>query len=134
MGGARWSEVSWAAHASATSSKTRDEIFTSRSLDTGLDPSKFTKREACDSAANPASTPIILASDVTGSMGFLAEQMIRTNLGTIMREIHSRKAVHDPAILCAAIGDVECDSAPFRRRRRLVRATESSFGTRRAAR
>lgn len=113
MGGTRWSDGDWATHTASTSTKTRAEIFTSSHLVDALNPLKFTVRESCDSAANPNSNPIIIASDVTGSMGELAEQIIKTDLGKVMSEIYDRKPVADPHILCAAIGDTYFDEAPF---------------------
>lgn len=113
MGNATWSKVDWNAHATRTASKTRAEIFTEREINPELDPSKFEYRESRDSPANPQSTPIILASDVTGSMGMLAEQIIKRDLGKIMEMLYDEKPVTDPHILCAAIGDAYCDSAPL---------------------
>jgi len=78
-----------------------------------LDPTKFAVRESCDSAANPNSTPIIIGVDVTGSMGILAETIIKQGLGVIVQGIYDRKPVPDPHILLAAIGDACCDIAPL---------------------
>ncbi len=66
-----------------------------------------------DSADNPLSTAIILASDVTGSMGAIAEVMVRSGLDTTMREIYDRKPVSDPHVMVMAVGDAECDQAPL---------------------
>ena len=45
------------------------EIFLARGLDKMLDP-KNVMRECCDSAEHPNTIPVILALDVTGSMGY----------------------------------------------------------------
>lgn len=82
-------------------------------MDPDLDPKNFKYRESCDSPANPSSTPIILASDVTGSMGELAGIIARKGLGLIMSELYDKQPVSDPHILCAAVGDVTCDRAPL---------------------
>lgn len=113
MGNARWDQTDWATHSAATSTQTRAQIFTQSGMHEDLDPAKFKKRESVASAANPRPTPIILASDVTGSMGAVAEQIIKTDLGTIMKLIYDRRPVDDPQVLCAAIGDAECDRAPI---------------------
>jgi hypothetical protein len=78
-----------------------------------FDPARIAMRESRDSAENPASTAIILASDVTGSMGEIAEVMIRSGLDTTMREIYNRVPVTDPHVMVMAVGDAECDSAPL---------------------
>ncbi len=113
MGNARWSDHDWNTHARATSTKTRSEIFRSKGMDPDLDPSKIKFRESRDSAANPNSTPIILAVDETGSMGILAERIIKTGLGTIMKAIYDKKPVSDPHIMCMGLGDAYCDEAPL---------------------
>lgn len=113
MGNARFNPSDWKAYATSNSTKTRDEIFTKRSIQPSLDPSKFKFREAVDSPANPNSTPIILACDVTGSMGYLAEQIVKHDLGLIMEHLYSKKPVSDPQICCMAVGDSYNDLAPL---------------------
>jgi hypothetical protein len=113
VGNARWSDADWQAHAKSAQSKSRSQIFTQSSLAPELDPSQIPFRESCDSAANPDSTPIILAVDETGSMGVLAEVIIKQGLGTIMKAIYDRRPVTDPHILCMALGDAFTDSAPL---------------------
>jgi hypothetical protein len=78
-----------------------------------LNPAKFAVRESCDSPSNPNSTPIIVAVDETGSMGYLATEIIKNGLGVIVNGIYDRKPVTDPHILLAAVGDLTCDSAPL---------------------
>ncbi len=112
MGYSRYSDVDWDRHAKATSGKSREEIFTRNRMSPGLDPAKFKFREAVDSEANPLTTPIILGSDITGSMGILAETVTKVGFGKIMKELYARKPVTDPQILCMAIGDATCDQAP----------------------
>ena len=113
MGHGRWEERVYSSYTASASSKTREEIFTSHHLNADLDPSKILVREAVDSAENPSATPIILGVDETGSMGRLAEIIIRTGLGTIMKRIYDHKPVPDPQILCMGLGDAECDQAPI---------------------
>jgi hypothetical protein len=114
VGNARYSDTQWKAYSNTTTrGKTREQIFTQRGIHPDLDPLKVKFREAVDSPANPETTPIILAADETGSMGVLAETIIRGSLGEIMRELYARKPVSDPQILCAGVGDVTCDHAPL---------------------
>jgi hypothetical protein len=113
MGNSNWNSNAYSNYSRTVSSKPREEIFTNTRLVADLDPSKFVMRESCDSPANPNSTPIILAVDHTGSMGELAELIIKKGLGTIMENIISKKPVPDPHILMAIFGDATCDSAPI---------------------
>ncbi len=113
MGNARWKNDDWDRFVSSQAGRSRGEIFSRNRIDPDLDPRRIKVRESRDSPANPNATPIIIASDVTGSMGALAEVIIRQGLGTIMQEIYDRKPVPDPQIMCMAIGDTYCDEAPL---------------------
>lgn len=113
MGIARWDPDQWDKYVSKTKGKSRAEIFTRHSIDKSLDPREITVRESCDSDLNPLSTPIIVAVDDTGSMGFLAEDLIRNGLGVLIEEIYARKPVTDPHVMCMAVGDAWFDRAPL---------------------
>lgn len=113
MGSGRWDPGQWASYSSTAQAKTQQQIFTSTSLADELNPAKFSVRESRDSDHNPRSTPIILATDVTGSMGYLAEQIVKSGLGVIMKEIYDRKPVSDPHVMCMGIGDAFVDRAPI---------------------
>ena len=113
MGHGRWSGDDWARYAARNKGRRREDIFRARSLDPRYNPAAIACREARDGPLNPASTAIILASDVTGSMGLVAERMIRSGLDITMRELLARKPVADPQIMAMAIGDAECDRAPL---------------------
>lgn len=114
MGYTGWDPGSYDSYSTTVATKSRADIFTKSGLDEYLDPLKFKIRESRDSTANPESTPIIIASDVTGSMGGLAEQIIKRDLGIIMGEIYNRVPVSNPHILVAAVGDSQAgDRAPF---------------------
>lgn len=126
MGGGRWDSDKWKSYSTATygtadraslRSRPVSSTFTASSLDPSLDPSKVKDsvtgtREARDSDDNPRSTPIIIGSDVTGSMGHLAQEVL-TGMETVCTELYSRKPVTDPQILTAAIGDMFYDRAPL---------------------
>jgi len=113
MGSSRWDPSDWATHTTKTASQSRAQIFTQRDLHEDLDPARIAVRESCDSPANPLSTPIILAVDETGSMGELAELIIKKDLGIIMQEVYDRKPVTDPHIMCMAVGDAYSDRSPL---------------------
>lgn len=100
-------------HAAATAHKTQDQIFRNRTGRTApaLDPAKFKVRESVDSQANPNSTPIIIGVDMTGSMDFLAENIIRKDLKTVVKGLYDNKPVSDPHILLAVIGDGYSDDS-----------------------
>ncbi len=113
MGYARWSASDWKDYAGATAGKATDEIFTSRGLKDEFDPAKISLRESRDSDINPNSNAIIIACDVTGSMGSLADNLVRKGIGTAFEEILKRLPVSDPHLMVMGIGDVRFDSAPL---------------------
>lgn len=76
-----------------------------------MDSSKVIFREARDSENHPRSLPIILALDVTGSMGMIPRQLIASGLPTLMGKI-TQTGCPDAALCFLAIGDHECDRYP----------------------
>ncbi|MCX7920726.1 MAG: hypothetical protein N3B21_01690 [Clostridia bacterium] len=116
MGSGRWSTTDWAAYSKKNiSSKSRvDDIYTSRSLAPELNPYGVKIRESCDSSDNPQSTALVVALDVTGSMGMVLDAMAREGLQTLATEVYNRKPISDPHIMFMGIGDVEAgDRAPL---------------------
>jgi hypothetical protein len=113
MGSARWDPTDWDSYASTTKGKDRATVFASRAMVADLDPRNITVRESVDSDANPQSTPIIVALDVTGSMGAIPHQLIQGNLGTLMEELLARRPVSDPHLMFMGVGDVVFDRAPL---------------------
>lgn len=116
MGSGRWdgdSRASYRAYSNSTVGKSTDEIYSSRSMDEGLDPRKIKVRESRDSEKNPESTPIIVALDVTGSMGMIADVIARKGLGTLFTSILDHNPVKDPHIMFMGIGDANFDRAPL---------------------
>jgi hypothetical protein len=113
MGSARWDPSDWAAYATTTARKSIHDVFSSRDLHPSLDPRLAVCRESRDSALNPASTALIVALDVTGSMGMVADALARQGLGTMVEEVLRRKPLTDPHILCMGVGDATCDRAPL---------------------
>lgn len=94
------------------SSQGEKEIFKQKNMNPKFDPKFIDKREARDSEDHPNSTPIIMGVDVTGSMGYLSNQIARESLNETMMKLYSTNAIEDPAILFSAYGDV-WDNAPL---------------------
>jgi hypothetical protein len=113
MGYSSWSTTDWASYSTTTRSKTTNQIFTKSSIDDSLNPFGVLVRESRDSDANPNSTAIIVGCDVTGSMGIIAEHLVRTGIGTFFEEILKRKPISDPHMMVMGIGDGEYDKAPI---------------------
>ena len=84
------------------------EVYTSYNLNPLLDP-KGVIRECCDSDEHPNTIPVILALDVTGSMGDTARQCA-AQLNEIMTSLYEK--VQDVQFMTMGIGDLACDDAP----------------------
>jgi len=113
MGSGTFDPKAYATYTSSTAGKSRAAVFTSRSMHEKLDPKDVKIRESRDSKDNPRSTPIIVALDVTGSMGQHADYIARKGLGTLFNEILASKPITDPHIMFMALGDAACDSSPL---------------------
>ena len=120
MGGGRWTRDTFATY-SANVGRTVDstgsiagnyraqEMFKQRRIAPELDP-KNVIRECCDSEEHPNTKPVILALDVTGSMGG-ASVKVAKELNVIMTELYGK--VKDVEFLIMGIGDLAYDSAPI---------------------
>jgi len=85
------------------------QAFVAKRIDESMNPMKVI-RECCDNEEHPNTIPIILALDVTGSMGGTAIE-VQKKLNPIMKEIYKR--VKDAEIMVMAIGDLAYDDAPI---------------------
>lgn len=121
MGGGAWKDEAFTAY-STTKGLTRgldgsvdikncsaQAIYKSRDLDPALDP-KGVIRECVDSEEHPNTVPVILALDVTGSMGATAVE-VASELGNIMTDLY--KDVTDVEFMIMGIGDFAYDDAPL---------------------
>ena len=90
---------------------TAQEMYKSRSLAKVLDP-KNIMRECCDSEEHPESFPVILALDVTGSMGG-ASVKVAQRLNEIMTDLYTDPDVKDVQFCVMGIGDLAYDWAPI---------------------
>lgn len=88
---------------------TDQQIYTQRSLHEKLNPLNV-MRECCDSEEHPASIPVILALDVTGSMGPAAAEVAR-KLNEVMTRLYDE--VKDVEFMVMGIGDLAYDKAPI---------------------
>ena len=89
------------------------DLYQSNRMKEVYDPSKIKVRESRDSKDNPLSTAIIVGLDVTGSMGYLSEEIAKNSLNKTMLEIYDKQPVTNPHIMFQAIGDSKTDSAPL---------------------
>jgi hypothetical protein len=113
MGSGTFDSTAYRSFTSSTVGKSTDDIYTSRSIHKDLNPLGVKLRESRDSDDNPSSTPLIVAIDVTGSMGMLADVIAREGLGTLFTGILDRKPITDPHVMFMAVGDANCDQAPL---------------------
>ena len=94
------------------SNKSREEIFTARSIDAEMDPVKAIVRESRDSEEHPETVSIIVALDVTGSMGFVPEHIVKEALPDLIGSL-MEAGIEDPQVLFLGIGDFIYDAAPL---------------------
>ena len=90
-----------------------NDIFRAERMDDRFNPRFIAKREARDCEEHPNSTPIAIGVDVTGSMGYLSEEIIKNSLNELMKKLYSTNLVEDPQLMFAAIGDASADEAPL---------------------
>lgn len=92
--------------------KSVDQIFDKREISPEMDPKNIVVRESRDSDEHPDSFPIIIALDVTGSMGYIPHELIKDGLPTIMKTIMDA-GINDAQVLFMAVGDHTYDKAPL---------------------
>ena len=85
------------------------DMFKSRHLADVLDPYGVV-RECCDSEEHPETVPVILALDVTGSMGSAAVEVAK-RLNTVMTKLYDQ--TKDVEFMIMGIGDLAYDRAPI---------------------
>ena len=92
--------------------KSVNEIFSQRSINNAMNPHGVQLRESRDSEEHPDTISIVLALDVTGSMGSIPHPLVKEGLPKIMGNI-IQSGIKDPQLLFLAIGDHECDQSPL---------------------
>ena len=85
------------------------QIFIQKGLHPLLDP-KYVMRECCDCEEHPLSIPVILALDVTGSMGAASAEVAK-RMNEVMTELY--KQIEGVEFMIMGIGDLSYDRAPI---------------------
>lgn len=122
MGGGYWKREDFARYSAGMGRSVRadgnldtsgmrgaQDMYRARGLAPELDPYKVT-RECCDSPEHPNTVPVILALDVTGSMGG-ALLKTASSLNVIMQNMLSEFT--DVEFMIMGIGDLSYDRAPI---------------------
>lgn len=91
-----------------TDNMSAQDVYKSRHIQPELDP-KNVIRECCDSDEHPNTIPVILALDVTGSMGKAAIEVAK-KLNEVMTNLYQK--VKDVEFCVMGIGDLAYDDAP----------------------
>lgn len=117
MGGGSFTTSSYSAYTKSvghtynfSTGRVEGHKYKSTSLDESLDPTKFTLRECVNSEEHPNTVPVILALDVTGSMGDACSETAAA-LGKIITTLYEK--YKDIEFCVMGIGDIECDHAPI---------------------
>ena len=121
MGGGAWDEESYSSYTKSTRGMSLDdfaatdysaqEMYKSRHLADKLNPYNVI-RECCDSEEHPNTLPVILALDVTGSMGD-ASVKVAKKLNEIMTTLYADPNIKDIEFCVMGIGDLAYDCAPI---------------------
>lgn len=121
MGNGTWTTSSYSAYTTSSRGLSADEfavsndftaqtMYTARRLASELNP-KNVMRECCDSDEHPYTLPVILALDVTGSMGGAAMKVAQ-KLNEIMTNLYNDESIKDIEFCVMGIGDLAYDDAP----------------------
>ena len=92
-----------------TTGRVTGQTYTARRIDENMKPYNV-MRECCNTEEHPNTIPVILALDVTGSMGSACKETAEA-LGTIMSDLYEK--FKDVQIMVMGIGDLAYDDAPI---------------------
>lgn len=120
MGGGTWTTSSFASYSTSVGRsydstldrvvlKSSQDTFKQKTINEALRP-RDVIRECCDSTEHPNTIPVILALDVTGSMGDAAVE-VAADINKVMTRLY--KEVKDVEFLVMGIGDLSCDDCPI---------------------
>ncbi len=114
MGGGTYSVTNRVLRASSLgyTSKSTGEIFKERQVNNAMDPHGVVLRESRDSEEHPNTVAVIIALDLTGSMGSVPHYLVKEGLPNIMGTIING-GIQDPQLLFLGVGDHECDDSPL---------------------
>ncbi|MBZ4422306.1 VWA domain-containing protein [Myxococcus sp. RHSTA-1-4] len=110
-----YGSYSYEAHEALTKARRdvpQQEVFRQRSCHPKMDPRGVKFRESRDSETHPNSLSVVMALDVTGSMGDIPETLARKTFPTFMKDL-MEAGIPDPQVLFMAVGDAYMDSAPL---------------------
>lgn len=93
----------------ATSDRISNHVYVEHRMHSDLNP-RGVIRECCNSAEHPDTVPVILALDVTGSMGRACDETAAT-ISQLMKELYNK--FKDVEVMVMGVGDFECDDAPL---------------------
>lgn len=119
MGSGSWTTKSYTSYLSSTrciadadfiDTASVNQFYTAHRIDPGLNPKGVKIRECRDSEEHPNTIPIILALDVTGSMGSACAAVAR-QLDKIITGLYAD--VKDVEFMVMGIGDFAYDNAPL---------------------
>lgn len=119
MGGGAWTTTAYSSYMKTTkniddvdclNSRSVNQFYTARHIDPALDPKGVKIRECRDSEEHPNTIPVILALDVTGSMGSACAAVAK-QLDKIITGLYAD--VKDVEFMVMGIGDFAYDSAPL---------------------
>lgn len=111
MGGGCYSYTKDYSRKMSNASMSREEVFTQSKMNPEM--SIVGKvRECKDSEEHPEALPIIIALDVTGSMGRVPHSLITGGFPEIMKKIMDEGVAH-PQVCFVGIGDQYSDRAPI---------------------
>ena len=116
MGGGSYSASSFATYSTSVgkaydvrTNRISGQTFEATRLKEVLNP-KGKIRECCNSEEHPNTVPVILALDVTGSMGAACKETAEA-LSQIMKTLYDK--FKDVEVCVMGVGDFECDDAPL---------------------
>ena len=123
MGGGAWTTSAYTAYSTSLGRRTvtkdgvtsladayaAQDLFKSRAIQRELNPYKVV-RQCCDTEEHPNTIPVILALDVTGSMGSAAAEVAK-KLNEVMTKLYGQVA--DVEFLVMGIGDLAYDDSPI---------------------
>ena len=121
MGGGSWTSMAYNTYTTSTRGMdavtysnfdfvNTQQVFQMNRMHQDLNPMNVV-RECLDTEEHPKTVPVILALDVTGSMGKAAMEVAK-KLGVIMEAIYASKKVPDVEFCIMALGDLVCDYSP----------------------
>ena len=111
MGSGCYSYISDCSRKVSNSTKSREEVFSQKRMSSDMDI-RNKVRECLDSEEHPETLPIIIALDVTGSMGMIPHRLITKDFPEIMKKIMDEGIAH-PQVCFLGIGDQYSDDAPI---------------------